>query len=227
MTQSPAPDLELLRRQLDYANRSLEELNYPVEPSDNILVQAILASWSDGILILTEQGKLIQANEIARRICDRISPGSQFSGQVPKDIWRVCQILISSRSQYPKVPTSVESDLRMNESVRLRIRVRWFKFDPGSSPYLLVLLEDQSQFAQRLAISEVDLYGLTPREAEVWLLYRTNYTYKEIAAELYLSIHTVKKHMRNIRTKRRMSLVREWSASSGVKIAVVFVQFSY
>ena len=96
----------------------------------------------------------------------------------------------------------------MNESDRLRIRVRWFKFDLGSSPYLLVLLEDQIQSAQRLAISEVDLYGLTPREAEVWLLYRTNYTYKEIAAELYISINNVKKHMKNIRTKQQMALLQ-------------------
>ena len=195
--------------QLNSINRSLAELTPPVGLSENILVQAILASWFDGILILTEQGNLIQANEIACRICDRLSPDGQFSGPVPKDIWRVCQILISSRSQHPKPPTSVESELRMNETDRLRIRVRWFKFGPGAAPHLLVLLEDRSQFVQRLAISEVDLYGLTPREAEVWLLYRTNCTYKEIAAELYLSIHTVKKHMRNIRTKRRMTLVRE------------------
>lgn len=195
--------------QLNYTNRPSAELMHPVKLSDNILVQAILASWMDGILILTETGKLIQANEIARRICDRLSPGSKFSGKVPKEIWRVCQTLICSRDQHPKPPTSVESEFRMNESDRFRIRARYFQFDQSSSPHLLVLVEDQNQFVQNLAISEVDLYGLTPREAEVWLLYRTNCTYKEIAAELYVSTHTVKKHIKNIRAKRQIALVRE------------------
>jgi DNA-binding CsgD family transcriptional regulator len=57
--------------------------------------------------------------------------------------------------------------------------------------------------------TEVDQYGLTPRQAEVWLLRRANYTYKEIAAELYISLNTVKKHMKDIQAKRETVLGRE------------------
>jgi WD40 repeat protein len=44
-------------------------------------------------------------------------------------------------------------------------------------------------------------HGLTPREQDIWLLYRTNYSYKQIANELNISLNTVKKHMKNIYAK--------------------------
>jgi DNA-binding CsgD family transcriptional regulator len=49
-------------------------------------------------------------------------------------------------------------------------------------------------------------YNLTPRETEVWYLKQTNYSYKQIAATLYISVNTVKKHMKNIYFKQQTSL---------------------
>ena len=193
--------------QVNYTHHSFQELIDPLKRSDNILTQAILANWFDGVLILTEQGRWIQANETARRICDRLSPGSPFSGQAPKPIWRVCQALIRRRRKRSQTPIRVESALRMNESDYIRIRARWFKFGEDDGAHLLVILEDRGQSIQNQAFAEVDQYGLTPREAEVWLLHRADYAYKEIAAELYITIHTVKKHMRNIRMKRQLANV--------------------
>lgn len=194
---------------INCANSSLEELNDPVRRSDDILAQAILASWMDGVLILTEQGEWIKANEEARRICDRLSPGSSFSGQVPKAVWRVCQVLIHSREQNPDAPMSIDSELRFDESDCYRIRVRWFQLGPSALLHLLIILEDWGQSIQSRAIAEVDQYDLSSREAEVWLLHRTNYAHKDIAAELHISIHTVKKHMRSIRMKRRLAMAME------------------
>ncbi|MCG8362520.1 MAG: helix-turn-helix transcriptional regulator [Pseudanabaenales cyanobacterium] len=194
---------------INYPDRPLENVIPPVRGSDNILVQAILASGFDGVLILTEQGKWIQANQAARRICDRLSPGSPASGQTPDAIWQVCQALIQSRSSHPQALIIAESELRISASDCFRIRARWFKFGANLHPHMLVILEDRGQALQSQAIAEVDQYGLTPREAEVWLLHRTHYTYKKIALELYISIHTVKKHMKNIRTKQQLAQVME------------------
>jgi len=59
--------------------------------------------------------------------------------------------------------------------------------------------------------AEIEKYGLTPRESEVWLLYRANYSRKEIAAELFISIDTVKKHLKNIKTKQDKFLcIEDW-----------------
>ncbi len=44
-------------------------------------------------------------------------------------------------------------------------------------------------------------HGLTSREQDIWLLYRANYSYKQIAEELNISRNTLKKHMKNIHAK--------------------------
>lgn len=49
--------------------------------------------------------------------------------------------------------------------------------------------------------ADVQKYGLTCREAEVWFLHRNKYSYKEIADKLFVTINTVKKHMKNIYAK--------------------------
>jgi DNA-binding CsgD family transcriptional regulator len=55
------------------------------------------------------------------------------------------------------------------------------------------------------AIADAKPYNLTPRETEVWSLKQTNYTYKQIAATLYISVNTVKKHIKNIYFKQQTS----------------------
>ncbi len=72
-----------------------------------------------------------------------------------------------------------------------------------------MILEDRYQSTQNLAIAEVDKYRLTRREAEVWLLRRANYSRKDIAAELCISLDTVKKHLKNIHAKQEMTLYME------------------
>jgi DNA-binding CsgD family transcriptional regulator len=96
----------------------------------------------------------------------------------------------------------LETELSSNRPTLLRIRVRSLKLSAKARPYLLVILEDRYQSTQNVAISEADRYGLTPREADVWLLRRTNHSFKDIAAELHISLNTVKKHMKNIQAKR-------------------------
>jgi DNA-binding CsgD family transcriptional regulator len=71
-------------------------------------------------------------------------------------------------------------------------------------PCLLLTIEDRQQAVLNLVIEEADRYGLSPREKEVWLLQQSNYTYKQIAAELGITPNTVKKHMRNIYAKKRI-----------------------
>jgi DNA-binding CsgD family transcriptional regulator len=181
------------------------------EPQDrqpnNTLLQGVIESFLGGILILTERGEFIQSNDLARQVCKQLTPNEASLNPVPKEIWFVCQALIESRAWSPARPIVIESEITLENSTTLRIRVQWFKLDAIPEPCLLVILEDQYQSIyqsiQELAIAEVDRYGLTPREAEVWLHRRANCSYKEIAAELQISINTVKKHVKNIRAKQK------------------------
>ncbi|MBD2073049.1 SUMF1/EgtB/PvdO family nonheme iron enzyme [Phormidium sp. FACHB-592] len=51
--------------------------------------------------------------------------------------------------------------------------------------------------------------NLAPRESEVWNLRQAGYTYQQIAAELYITINTVKKHLKNIFVKHSQMLETE------------------
>jgi Bacterial regulatory proteins, luxR family len=167
------------------------------------LLQEVLEGFIDGILILTEQGECIHANHCARRIFSQLTEGVSSVNSIPQEIWRVCQSLIESRELFPNQKMILESEIVKSDSVAFRVRARWLKLEHIKHPCLLVTLEDRYQSLQTIVTTDVHKYGLTPREAEVWLLYRANYSYKEIADELFITLNTVKKHMKNIHAKRK------------------------
>ncbi len=196
-------------------DRQPDRCREPIAYPGHALLRAVVESWVDGILILTEQGQWVEANESARQICGRLlkaqahqpshyssSCSHARSGSVPQAIWKICQELICSRQVFPHQPVIVELDVDLEGSV-LRVRVRWFGVEETDRPYLMVILEDRHQTNLQRAIAEVDQFRLSPREAEVWLLYRTGHSYKEIAQELYICSDTVKKHLRSVRAKQQ------------------------
>lgn len=172
-------------------------------------LQAIIEGFVDGVLILTEQGGWIHANEYARRICHKLSQGTSQLNAVPQQIWNVCESLIDSHEVFPEFKMIIESEVDTENSGIFRIRARWLVLDESVRPYLLVTLEDRRQSNHNIAIADAQKYGLTRREAEVWLLRRANYSYKEIAAKLYITHNTVKKHLKNIYAKQQEILWTE------------------
>lgn len=166
------------------------------------LLQAVLEGFIDGILVLTEQGEWLHANTCARQICQKLTQNSSPSNLVPQEIWRACQALMESFSVCSSNAALVEDEITLTEKLTYRVRAQWLQLEDSERPCVLVTLEDRYQSIQSLTIAEAQRYGLTPREADVWLRYRANYTYKEIATELYITQNTVKKHMKNIHAKR-------------------------
>lgn len=193
------------RNKLDEQNLNSQQLQ-PV--SQVYLLQAVIESFVDGILILTTQRELLHANECARRICRQLMRGSGSVGAVPEEIWRVCESLIDSRELFPEEKIFIESEIETDKRVKLRIRARWLQPNTSEYNFLLVTLEDRNQTSLSMAIADAKKYGLTDREAEVWLLRRANLSYKEIAQKLYITINTVKKHLKNIYAKQQEIL---WS----------------
>ncbi len=165
------------------------------------LMEAVIESFVDGIFIMTTEGELVHANERAHYICQQLSQGI-YQGKVPYEIGRICNSLIESRQLFPNQKISIESEVETKSSIKIRIRARWLQGNESSDNYLIVTLEDRQQTNQSMAISEAKKYGLTERESQVWLLRRENYSYQEIAEELYITINTVKKHLKNIYSKQ-------------------------
>lgn len=181
------------------------------------LLQGVLEGLTDGILILSEQGEWIYHNYYAYCICQRLHQGSRDTKEVPEVIWRNCEALLESRTLFPDQPVVIESEVTLNPSDVYRIRVRWLTLEDSSRPYLAVLLEDRRQSMQSRAIAEAILYDLTPRQADVWLLRRAGFSYQQIAMELYITLNTVKRHLKDIRLKQKLAIEAEASScrSSG------------
>ena len=192
---------------------TLEKSAPQVQQLDNGLLQGVLEGFIDGVLILNTQGELVHRNETARVLCEQLTPNNKHLKVVPQEIWRVCQALKDSDEFYPHQSVIIDSEITTSNSTTFRIRARWLKLRISEQPYILVTLEDQRQSIHSIALAEVQKYGLTAREADVWLLRRVNYSYKEIAAELFVTLNTVKKHMKNIRAKQQMAMMMEEMAA--------------
>ncbi len=178
----------------------MHNLDKPELKQSECFLQAVLEGFVDGILVLTEQQTVIYANATARSLCNQLAIAQTES--LPTDIQRLCDALMESRDIYGDCPLTLETEITTRQST-FRLRAQWLHLDSSDRPCILLKLQDQNQSIQSLAISEAQTWNLTPRESEVWLLRRAGFTRKAIAAELYIALDTVKKHLKNIQAKRQ------------------------
>ncbi|MBW4521181.1 MAG: LuxR family transcriptional regulator [Scytolyngbya sp. HA4215-MV1] len=174
-------------------------------PFNSVFLQGIIEGLADGILILTSQGEQIYRSLNAQHFCRKLNCGKPTT-QVPKLLWRLCQALIDSCTIGSDRPVVIESEIRLEPSTILRVRVKWLALEETHPPYLVVLLEDRRQSLLNRAIAEIQQYKLSPQQAKVWMLRRTGYTYREIATNLYITINTVKRHLKAISYKREQAI---------------------
>ncbi|XHX76605.1 MAG: helix-turn-helix transcriptional regulator [Stenomitos frigidus ULC029] len=177
---------------------------------DNALLQGVLEGITDGILILSDRGEWVYHNYFAYCICQQLNQlhnqANTVVQTVPEAIWQTCKALIESRELYADQPVVMESEIAPTRSHTYRVRVRWLTLDDPKHPYLAVLLEDRQQSLQNRALAEAVLYSLSPRQTEVWLLRRAGFTYHQIAIELYITLNTVKRHLKDIRAKQSLAI---------------------
>ena len=166
--------------------------------------QTVLENLPHGILLLTETGQSVYANLIAQKICAQLNPDTT-DFKLPSAIWQVCQQATRERRTASDQVLSLISEIWVNRGTLLRLQVQWISGQPDHN-YYLVNLEDCQQANRDRAISESRHYGLTDREAEVWLLRRSGYSYQAIAEQLCITTNTVKKHCKNIYSKQKIYL---------------------
>lgn len=205
--------MSVLTSELNSRVKAVEKQDYSEESSKGTCFQSskypsllpiIIEGLVDGVLILTEKGEWVHANEYARRICYQLS--QEDTSQIeplPQAIWRVCESLIDSRELFTDHQVIIESEISLANASTFRVRVRWLVLEDSAYPYLLVVIEDQNESRKNAAIVDSKKYGLTARETEVWLLYQAKHSYQEIADKLYITRNTVKKHMKNIYAKQQ------------------------
>ena len=194
---------------MDTFAKALKTLKTQGGQLDGVLLQGVLEGFMDGVLILSVKGELVHASNYAYQILGEFTQEDSRAKLISQEIERICQAAIDSCELYPDNPVIIEAEINHKTSGVLRIRARWLQLEENEHPLILITLEDQHRTIESLVITEAKRYGLTPREAEIWLLRRANRTYKEIATELFISLNTVKKHLKNIRTKLKFHQFRQ------------------
>lgn len=182
---------------------STTPLSAPSPRSDASLLAAVLEGFSDGILILTPDQVLYHINQKGKEILRLFQAEGTANPDIPACIQSMCEHMVESQELFPDTHLLLTQSFTCGNDQQIRVRVQWLHLKPGTDPYLLVLLEDQTHATRITALSEAVRYGLTPRETEVWLLRRAQRSYEEIGAELYIAINTVKRHLKSIYAKRK------------------------
>ncbi|MEA5451789.1 LuxR C-terminal-related transcriptional regulator [Leptolyngbya sp. CCNP1308] len=170
------------------------------------VLSRLFEGFADGVLLLTQEGSCLYSNEEGRRLCQVLKEGQHSADALPLGVWLICRHMIESRSLFTDEALVPTQTLTGAKDQLVRAKVQWLDLPPDSDAYLLVLLEDQSRSAQATALLEAVRYKLTPREKDVWLLRHANCSYKEIAAKLFVSVNTVKRHLKSISAKRTLVL---------------------
>ena len=167
------------------------------------ILRAALANLQDGFIIASQVGEILQINEPAKRICSLLRTGSSAcdEAELPMEIWRVCMSAVENQNVLSLQKIGLDAEIILPEIGTVRVRVQNIKIAQTSC--LLIVLEDRQQTIRNRALSDAAMFGLTERETEIWQLRLRGDGYKDISAALWISVDTVKKHVKNILAKRR------------------------
>lgn len=195
--------VESLLKEKDNPQKVLEFASQEQIDIQDPVVEEALTKLTNGILIITEGKKLLYANDCACRILRQVSQARPGSDGIPKEISYLCNAIADVRRQFPGQHWIMKSKICINSSVIFTVTARYMRLDTLGKSCIVLEMKDQYQLIRTIALDEAKQFGLTDRETEIWLLQRANYTYKQIASELFIAPNTVKKHMQNIHLKQK------------------------
>jgi hypothetical protein len=181
--------------------------NYPVNVQESALTQALrklLPSVLEGVILFDENNRLIYISSKASEIIRRTFKGRQFSENIPQEVVYIKDMMIEAKKKFAQETWMNEFTIFVSHLTVLHIYARWIQGNSSGQNYLLLKMEDKNQLNHDFLLDEAKRLGLTLREQEVWLLNQTNYTYKQIAEMLDITLNTVKKHMKSILVKQRL-----------------------
>lgn len=176
------------------ANNSTLLLNHP-------FLQQFLAHYLDGVMIVSDRSELLYANSNAKHICHQLSSHHATTEIIPD----VIKAVYASALKLGDFQTNFlgEAEVTQNQ-LKLRVRAQRVEILTSNDFCILIILEDRRKIMEQVVSNEVRKYNLTHREKEIRILHRLDYSYQEIARELYISINTVKKHLKSISMKQKL-----------------------
>jgi DNA-binding CsgD family transcriptional regulator len=178
------------------------------------LLEVILATLMDAVMIVNPDGTIVQANAKATQLCDRLCQESasphatqrHANGKLPNVIQPLFAALLESRELFPEQRILPEFELSLSDRTPLRIRGQFLDLPraTGDVPYVLITIENRQESLNSVAIGDAQRFGFTARETEVWYMRLLGRSYREIATMLFITENTVRKHVKSVLAKRRV-----------------------
>ena len=165
---------------------------------------------SQGLVLLDAHGHLLQSNTKARKVCNSLNGGNLNTQHgcvyeamnLPSEIQSLYKEILNSKSVLSDQRVKLHEDIILEDSTRIRLNAEWVQIGIKGSHYVLITIEDLTELSHQQALFDAYRYNLTSRELEVWKLYLQGLSYRQISEKLFISINTVKRHMKNIHSKR-------------------------
>lgn len=122
---------------VDFKNRYLGKTDF---------LQKIIETLADGILILSNAGKILYANTNAIRICSELNRFFDSQNSIPSNIWYICECLIESKILFPGKNLFLSDEIGIDKSTILSIKVRSLDLDRINKSCLLVTIGSRYEF---------------------------------------------------------------------------------
>ncbi|MGD1860758.1 MAG: helix-turn-helix transcriptional regulator [Leptolyngbyaceae cyanobacterium] len=157
-----------------------------------------------GFMLLDGQGNLIQSSPYADHLSQQMTDYCE-SGSCQTSLWAalrtLVECLIESRQLFPGEHIQLRDEVTLTDGTQVSIEAEWVELDGPSTACVVVTLKIQTVIAHLQASCEAFRHGLTERETEVWQHSLLGLSYSAIGQKLFISINTVKQHMKRIYQK--------------------------
>jgi DNA-binding CsgD family transcriptional regulator len=163
-----------------------------------------------GFMLLDHQGTLVQSSPYAQELCramdcevlpQRLKPLNPKEW-LPIKISSLIRCLRESRQRLPEHRIQLQEVVVLRDHTRLRLAANWIELEPQQPACIVVTLENLTAIAHQQALTDARRHQLTERESQVWECALLGLSYSEIGQELFISINTVKRHMKSIHRKQ-------------------------
>jgi DNA-binding CsgD family transcriptional regulator len=170
-----------------------------------------------GVLLFDPTGELLSANEAATSWLEELAGERRFPTELGPELplWMVVAVFHAAAAARWSGDASARVRVRSRRGVWLVGHATCLRRGDGSFGQVAVVLEPAKR--AEIAPMIVDAYDLTAREQEITRLIARGASTAEIAAQLYLSRHTVRDHVKAILHKVHVS-------SRGELVAKLFAE---
>jgi DNA-binding CsgD family transcriptional regulator len=162
----------------------------------------LLDSLRFGVIVVTPDMQLVYRNQTIVKIFQSLQVPTVDG--LPKALITYCNQFVLEAEAAASEPLILEC--QPCKGRLLRWQISWFP-EPlpqaAGQQCLLVVIEDCYQDLVTQMRRDQKLFGLTDREARVWVMLKFGMSYQEIADGLSITVNTVKTHARNVYNKQR------------------------